>query len=100
VGHPAGLVAADVEVGAREDPGDAGQHLLDQREGGGQLRVEPGGVVLVPGWELELDVVATGAQLRVQPHQRGRVAGRVDLGHDGDEAVGGVGGQRPQVLAP
>ena len=97
VGHPAWLVPADVDVRAREDLGNPGQHLLHQLQGRGQLRVEPGGVVLVPGWELELDLVAPGVQLRTQPHQRGGVPGRVDLGDDGDEAVGGVGGQGAQV---
>lgn len=94
-----GLVPADVEVRAREDLGHARQHLLHQIEGRGQFGVQPHGVVLAAGQQLELDLVAAGVQLRVQPHERGRVPGRVDLGHDGDEAVRGVGGQREEVVA-
>src|SRR5262249_22102367 len=98
VGHPVGLVTADVDVRAREDRRNAGQHLLDQLEGRGQLWVEPRGVVFVTGWQLEFDQVATGVQLRVHPHDRGRVAGCVDLGNDRDESVRGVGGERTEVF--
>jgi hypothetical protein len=98
VRHAVGLVSADVDVRAGEDRGHLGQHLLDQLEGRGQLRVEPHGTVLVAGHKLELDLVAAGVQLRVQPHERGRVPGRVDLGNDGDEAVRGVGDERPEVF--
>jgi hypothetical protein len=43
VGHASRLVAADVEVGAGEEVGRAGQDLLEQCEGGGELGVEPVG---------------------------------------------------------
>jgi hypothetical protein len=87
-----------VQVRAGEDRGHPGQHLPDQLEGRGQLRIEPYRLVLVPRQEPELDLVAAGAQLRVQPHERGRVPRRVDLGDDSDEAVRGVAGEFPEIL--
>ena len=98
VRHPAGLVRADVQVRAREDPGHAGQDLLHQLEGRAQLRVEPHGAAAVAGQELVLDLVPAGSQVRPQPQQRGGVPGRVDLGNDRDEAVRGVAGEVAEVF--
>ena len=55
-------------------------------------------MVCVTGWQLELDEVSAGVQIRVHPHDRGCVPGRVDLGNDGDEAVLGVGDERTEVF--
>src|SRR5262249_49473066 len=97
VRHPAGLVTTNVDVRAREDGCHAGQHLLDQLEGGGQLWVEPDSVVRVTRWELKLNDVSTAVQVRMHAHDRESVPRRVDLRHDGDEVLLRVGGERTEI---
>jgi hypothetical protein len=98
MGHPAGLVLADVDVRAAEDGGNAGQYLLGHFKGRRQLRVEPHGSPFVIGCEFDLDEISTAVQLRAHLHERGRVPRRVYLGNDGDEAVLGAGCEPAKVF--
>jgi hypothetical protein len=98
VWHPVWLVTADVDIRAREDGRDTGQHLADDLAGRRQFRVKPDRLVPVAGRQLGLDPVSPAVKLRIQLHQCGRMARRIDLRNDGDEAVRGAFDERPQIL--
>ena len=60
--------------------------------------IEPRGLTIVTGRQLELDLVATGLQLRMHTHDRDRVPGCVALGDDRDEPLRRIPNECAQLI--
>ena len=88
VARRARLVASDVQVGAGRHRGQLAEHVLEERVGELGPRVERREPDL--GARVRLRDLAIRVQLGHRRESRVGVAGEVDLGHDGDEPLGGV----------
>src|SRR5699024_4933433 len=94
--HAGAFVAADVDVGGREDPGDLGQHVPQEVEDlVGDAQDVVGDAPDLAHAHLLLGEVP---EIRVGGDGGLHVAGQVDLGHDHDAPLPGVLDEAVQLV--